>query len=559
LKTWLIRLLACIGCGCLWFLGCADFDIWPLAYMAMLPCLLAIRGVRPRRAFWWGLLAGTVASGGGFYWITHLLIRFGHLPWAVAFGLFVLMVAYQGLHFGVMAAVLRWVRDRAPGIPMTLLLPVTMVPLEMAMPFIFPWYLSITQAWVVPVIQVADLAGPLGVTFLLLVSNGMIYDVVIARLKGKPLPWRPVAAGCAIFALALIYGGIRMAQYGARWEAGPKVKIGMVQANVGITEKHVPGLREKHLEMHHVASKELQRQGAELLVWPESSYPYYFWRDMKRDWPAGTRQQVMKDLSVPLVFGVLTVGRDRKKDPHPYNTAYYMEPDGRITGQFDKNFLLIFGEYIPFLEYLPKFRKWIPASSHFQRGTEVTTFNFKDYRLGPMICYEDIIPSFGRRLAKLKPHLLVNITNDAWFGATSEPAEHMALSVYRAVELRTGLLRSVNTGISTFIDATGKVLSKTKAVDPVETPGVPPATLLGEMTMLEGGGTVYAVVGDLFGYLNLAVLVVLMVRIRKRPSVSDPSASSEPEPGKPESEPESKQPSKPAQKQRPRRKKKRKR
>ena len=548
MKIWLIRLLACVGSGCLWFLGCADFNVWPLGWLAMVPCLLAIRGVRPRRAFWLGLVAGTVASGGGFYWITHLLIRFGHLPWAVAFGLFVLMVAYQGLHFAVMAAVLRWVRDRAPAIPMTLLLPVTMVPLEMAMPFIFPWYLSITQAWVVPVIQVADLAGPLGVSFLLLVSNGMIYDVVVARLKGQPLPWRPLAAGGTIIALALVYGGIRMAQYGSLWEAGPKVKVGLVQANVGITEKHKPGLREEHLKLHHDASVALEKQGAELLVWPESSYPFYFVRDMTRDWPEGTRQQVRKGFSAPLVFGVLTLGQDRKKDPYPYNSAYYMEPDGRITGRFDKNFLLVFGEYIPFLEYIPSFRKWFPAASHFQRGTEVTTFNFKDYRLGPMICYEDIIPSFGRRLARLKPHLLVNITNDAWFGTTSEPAEHMALSVYRAVELRTGLVRAVNTGISTFIDASGRVLSKTRSVDPVETPGVPPVTLMEEMTMLEGGGTVYTAVGDLFGYLNLAVLVGLLVWIRRK---NPGTAAEEPAPGSAQR--------RPAQRRKPRKRKKRKR
>ena len=526
MKDWLIRLLACVGSGCLWFLGCADFDIWPLAWMAMLPCLLAIRSVRPRRAFWWGWVAGTVASGGGFYWITHLLVRFGHLPWIVAFGLFVLMVAYQGLHFGIMAVVLRWVRDRAPQVPMTLLLPVTMVPLEMAMPFIFPWYLSITQAWVVPVIQVADLAGPLGVTFLLLVSNGMIYDAVVARLAGRPWPVRPLVAGGTVIALALVYGGVRMSQYGAAWDAAPKVKVGLVQANVGITQKHKPGLREAHLKLHHDASIDLERRGAELLVWPESSYPYYFLREMKRDWPTGARQQVRKGFTAPLFFGVLTLSVDRGKHPYPYNSAYFMEPDSSITGRFDKNFLLIFGEYIPFLEYIPNFRKWFPAASHFQRGTEVTTFKFKDYRLGPMICYEDIIPSFGRRLAKLRPHLLVNITNDAWFGATSEPAEHMALSVYRAVELRTGLVRAVNTGISTFVDATGRVLSKTRPVDPVITPGVPPDTLLQEMAMIEGGGTVYAAVGDLFGYLNLAACIGILIWVRRttKPPSPDPPA-----------------------------------
>ena len=510
MKTWLIRLLACVGSGCLWFLACADFDVWPLAWVAMLPCLLVIRQVTPRSAFFWGWVTGTVASGGGFYWITHLLMRFGHMHWVPAFALFALMVAYQGVHFGLMALALRWMRRRGTTLPMTLLLPVAFTPLEAIMPFIFPWYVSITQAWVVPVIQVADLAGPSGVTFLLLLSNGMLYDLVTARLQRRPWPLRPVAVGAVVIAAALVYGGVRMSQYRTRWEQGPKVKVGLVQANVGITEKHRAGLRREHLKIHHDASRKLQRDGAQLLVWPESSYPYIFWRHMQRDYADDDLRRVMRGLTVPLVFGVLTLDRDRKKEPYPYNTAYYMEPDGRITGRFDKNFLLIFGEYIPFLEHLRKFRKYVPEASHFARGHEVTTFNFGKYRLGPMICYEDIIPAFGRRLAKHRPHLLVNITNDAWFGATSEPAEHMALAVYRAVELRVGLVRSVNTGISAFIDATGKVMSKTRSVDPVETPGVPPETLMDEMTMMEGGGTVYAAVGDLFSYLNLACLLLLL-------------------------------------------------
>jgi apolipoprotein N-acyltransferase len=226
----------------------------------------------------------------------------------------------------------------------------------------------------------------------------------------------------------------------------------------------------------------------------------------------------MRGLRVPLLFGVLTVGRG---DKYPYNSAYMMEPDGRITGRFDKNYLLVFGEYIPFYEHIPSFKKWFPAASHFAHGSEVTVFPFRQYQLGPLICYEDIIPNFGRRLAPLKPNLLVNITNDAWFGATSEPAEHLALSVFRAVELRLGLIRAVNTGISAFVDATGRIYRKSPSFDPVITPGVPPLSLLDEAAMLPGGETVYAAVGDLFGYLDLtAVLVLLFLPARLLGGVS---------------------------------------
>ena len=516
MKSWLFKFLVCTGSGCLLFLACADFDIWPLAWFGFVPMLLAIREVRPGRAFFWGWLMGTVANVGGFYWINNLLIRFGHMHWAPSGALFLLMMAYQGLHWGVFAYLVCRLRRSAPGLPMTLLAPVVMTTMELLMPFIFPWYLAITQAWVVPVIQVADLAGPLGVTFLLMLGNGMIYDLIESRLWQKSWNWKPSAYGATILVAALIYGGIRMAQIDARWQEAPKVKAGVVQANIGIIEKGRAGLAAEHLKLHHVVSRKLVQQGAELLIWPESSYPYMFYRHMESDWPQGHPWRVMRDLKVPLIFGVLTRGQD-PAEKYPYNTAFMMEPDGRITGRFDKNFLLVFGEYIPFYDKIPRFKEWFPAASHFAHGTDVTTFPYKGYRLGPMICYEDIIPSFGRRLAELSPHLLVNITNDAWFGRTSEPYEHLALAVYRAVELRVGLIRSVNTGVSAFVDATGRLYEQTRSVDPVETPGASPDSLLAEVAMLPGGQTVYAAVGNLFGTLCLVCTVVLLVWFRRAP------------------------------------------
>ncbi len=507
MRAWLLKVLLCVVSGSMVFLATADFDIWPLVYFSFVPMLLVIGRESPRRAFFWGWLMGTVVHGGGFYWIITLLMRFGHIPWLPAFLIFLLLVAYQGVHFGVFAYLLRRIRIRAPHLPMTLLVPVLMTALELLMPFIFPCYLAISQAWLIPVIQIADITGPLGVTFLLMMVNGMVFDLLEARRGGRPWPVRPLVSGAVVVVLVLSYGAFRMSQFDRRWSEGPKVKVGLVQGNVGIIQKGKAGLASQHLKMHHEVSQQLIKQGAELVVWPESSYPYAFERSMERDWPAGHPFRVMNGIDVPVFLGVGTYGRG---EPYPYNSAYMMEPDGRITGRFDKNYLLIFGEYIPFYEQIPSFKKWFPAASHFSHGTEVTTFPFQKYRLGPLICYEDIIPSFTRRLAPLKPHLLVNITNDAWFGSTSEPYEHMALSVFRAVELRTGMVRAVNTGVSAFIDASGRVYNQSKSYDPVITPGVPSLGLIDQVTMMEGGHTVYAKVGDLFAYLNLAGLLFLV-------------------------------------------------
>jgi len=525
MKGWLLRAVASAGSGCLLFLACADFDIWPLGWVGFLPLLLALRmrNVTPRRAFFWGWLCGFAANAGGFYWITNLLMRFGHMHWLLALVLFMLLAAYQGLHWGVFAYIVRRTQLRLPGLPMTLLAPVTMTAMELIMPFIFPWYLAITQAWVVPVIQIAELTGPLGVTFLMMLLNGAVYDLVVARIEGRPWRWRPAAAAAGVMVVVLAFGLIRIAQIDSRREAAPKVKVGVVQANVGIVEKGRAALAPKHLKMHHDVSRQLEQQGAELLIWPESSYPYAFERSMKTDWPAGHPWRVMQGLTKPLIFGTITYTRNRGRRDYPYNTALMMEPDGKITGRFDKNYLLIFGEYIPFYEHIPWFKRVFPEASNFARGTESTVFPFRDWKIGPMICYEDIIPSFGRKLAVFEPNLLVNITNDAWFGRTSEPWEHMALSVFRAVELRVDLVRAVNTGISVFIDANGRVGKHTESCDPVITPGVPPVGLLGEVAMLPGGGTLYAYFGDWLGYLGLVRVVALVLwRRRDRESRSGP-------------------------------------
>jgi apolipoprotein N-acyltransferase len=147
-------------------------------------------------------------------------------------------------------------------------------------------------------------------------------------------------------------------------------------------------------------------------------------------------------------------------------------------------------------------KKVLPeAAGHFARGAGVTVLPFrapdgKDYRIAPMVCYEDIFPRFGRRLAGLRPHLMINVTNDTWFGDTSEPWQHLALSVFRAVEVRTSMVRAVNTGVSVAVDSTGKITRKTYAVDPKENPRGADR-MLAPVALVEGGGTVYAAIGDL--------------------------------------------------------------
>ncbi|MEO6951943.1 MAG: apolipoprotein N-acyltransferase [Polyangia bacterium] len=506
-KTWQKAAL-CVLSGTLYFLACASFDIWPLAWFAGVPLLWVTQHVSTKKPWVWGLLGGFVANAGGFYWLVGFMGRFGHLPIFASIPIFALMVTYQGITFAIWAHVTRRLTDRL-ALPVTLVAPLVWVAAELCVPYVFPWYLAITQAWVPPAIQIAELTGPLGVSFLLVLSSAALYELATVRAV------RRAAIAFSIIAATVVFGFVRIHEVQARRAAAPKLKVGVVQANIGIHEKWRPELGETQLETHQKLSAQLEQRGANLIVWPESSYPYFFVRDQTQDWPLDTERHVQRGFHTPVLFGSLTLSRTTK---YPYNTALLLDANGQLRGSFDKTILMVFGEYIPFYEQLRFIKDLIPATSNFARGTEVATFPVQwtrdgqkhDAKVAPMICYEDIFPSFGRRIAKLGPNLLINITNDAWFGNTSEPWEHMALSVYRAIELRTDLVRAVNTGVSAFIDATGKVYAKTHAVDPDEGEQAP-MTLLEDVAILQPS-TLYATLGEWFGSACLLIVVALSLR-----------------------------------------------
>ncbi|HRE89727.1 MAG TPA: apolipoprotein N-acyltransferase, partial [Myxococcota bacterium] len=174
---------------------------------------------------------------------------------------------------------------------------------------------------------------------------------------------------------------------------------------------------------------------------------------------------------------------------------------------YDKHMLVPFGEFMPFGDTFPKLYQMFPQAGDFTAGSEVKVFEHLGHKIGIMICYEDIMAEFTGKLAELEPNVIINVTNDAWFGRTAEPWLHLALSVFRAVENRLALVRSTNTGISTFIDATGRLESTTR-IDDAE-------VLIGDVALLPGG-TLYAAIGNLFVWLLLAGLVAEWFVFRRR-------------------------------------------
>jgi apolipoprotein N-acyltransferase len=505
--------------GCLWFLACTPFDLSVLAWVAAVPMLLAIdRAPSFTGAVLLGWWAGVVETAGGFYWLIDTTQRFTDFPWIAAAGVFLLFCAARGIIFLLFSGMVYWIRRRlragggrgAP--PMVLLAPLGMAFCEFVVPQIFPCGQWITQAWHPLVIQVAELTGPYGVTALLMMVNGALYDL----LSKDRAAARSAIAAAVVLAAALGFGAVRMRQVDDLIAHAPRLNIGLVQPNFAYTAdgefSREEALRE--LSALQEQSRRLVGSGAELVVWSEGSYPVALPRDFSIDFPADSLAMIRRGFDTPVIIGANTFepGQDEA-----FNSALLLDRAGHAAGRYDKVKLLAFGEYIPGIDLFPWLRNLLPAGTgRFKAGAGPGIMSLKaeqggTWRLGPLICYEDLLPGFISDVGKSHPDILVNLTSDQWFGANTEPWEHFALSVFATIELRVALARSVNSGISALIDPNGRVLEKTYANDPYRDPRGSDGLLVSAPKM-QGGHTLFAVCGSWFPCLCAVAMLILAVR-----------------------------------------------
>jgi apolipoprotein N-acyltransferase len=495
--------------GCLWFLAVTPFDFSAFAWIAAVPMLFAVdRAPTFKQALFLGWWAGVVETGGGFYWLIDVMQRFADFPWWAAALVFLLFCAARAVIFLLFSAIVRAIRHRR-SIPMTVLAPLAMVGSEFVVPQLFPCGQWISQAWHPLVIQIAEVTGPLGVTALLMMVNGALHDLAVDGGAGL----RPALAAGALTAAILVFGVVRMREVDETIDRAPRLNVGLVQPNFAYTVDGELSREEaiRQLTALQSQSRRLQHDGAQLIVWSEGSYPVALPRDFTADLAPESLGMIRRGFSVPVVVGAEMY--DASHD-EAFNSAIILDADGRATGRYDKVRLLAFGEYIPGIETFPWLRKFLPAGTgRFTagKGPAVLPFSARGnqaWKLGPVICYEDILQGFLRRVGQLHPDLLVNLTSDSWFGAGAEPWEHLALSVFASVELRVSMVRAVNSGVSALIDPNGRLVKKTYADDPYRNPHAEDGVLVA-VPMMSGGHTAYAAAGNLFAYLCIAATVIL--------------------------------------------------
>lgn len=447
-----------------------------------------------RRALLVGWLAGAICNAIALYWIVGLLQAFAHFPLVAAIPVATLLFIAQGLVLGIATAI-AWSAARC-GAALWLALPAAIVATFTLAPFLFPWRLASSSIGILTWAQVAELGGTPLLDALMVLTGTAAYEAMRRRRKLVAA----LAAGLVV--VPIVFGLVRLGSVTRSRDAAPTIRVGVVQPNIGIFDKHDPRFHPMHLQLLQDMSVALERRGAELIVWPESAYPFPFPRGVQRDL-RGRLAIRRADMHTSLLVGAIT----RASRCDRWNSAIALDRDGRITGVSDKVELLAFGETVPLWDVLPPLQSMFPCPG-IRAAAHPEVVALDGTRLGVLNCYEDVLAEHGRTLALREPELLVNVTNDAWFGQTREPHLHQLVARYRAIETRRDLVRVVNTGVSAHIASTGATLYETETW--VQTSFVADAKRL-------SGDTLWVRIGDTTTPAAYAFLLAwLLVGLRRR-------------------------------------------
>jgi apolipoprotein N-acyltransferase len=489
------------------------FEISWLAWFAVVPLFVALRNLSLKNSFYIGLFAGLVHYLSLLYWLNGTMSAYGHLPFYVSIPVLFLLSFYLALYIAFFSMAVTCLCST----PFSFLCisPLIWVSLEYIRSFLFtgfPWELiGYSQFNMLHIIQISDLFGVYGVSLCIVLSNAVAFLIYLFLTnkywQGKKVQTKLAAGAMAAIVVILgavfVYGKWRINNIHELAVMSPSSKITIVQGNIDQAIKWDPALQTSStMKYIHLSSlsKDLHPN---LVVWPETATPFYFTHDI--------------ELSKLVLTGIHEIGADfligspaftlKNNKIEYYNSAFLVDAAGNVEGRYDKTHLVPFGEYVPMKKWLPFVNKMVEAVGDFDTGEKGQTIRWQKSRIGILICYEIIFPALSRAMVQNHASLLVNITNDAWYGRSSAPYQHFSMSVFRAVENRRSLVRAANTGISGFIEPSGRVIETTQIFkEAVITQKVP-------LLQIE---TLYSRFGDVFAMacLGLSVFFIILRFLR---------------------------------------------
>lgn len=441
--------------ACFLMLATPPFNFFFFAFFALPLALLSLRSTD--RPMLYGFLFGLFYNAMSMYWITYVLSKYGNIPYILSFFLFLLLIAYLSLYQGIFFFFFKKYNRFFNALISPLIFSFLWVLLEfIRSKFLtgFPWMLiGYTQYNFLPLIQISSILGIYSVSFIVVFVNLSIY-AIFSRDRFR---FFPVVISIVIISILFFWGSKRIDQIKNQNLSRTKLNVLLIQGNIDQSQKWEKDLQKTIILKHLRMTKENIDQETNLIVWSETAMPFIYGAD-KEITEFFKKESV--DLGIPIISGFVGYKWDDKGNPKLTNSAgiFYK---GELVERYDKVHLVPFGEYVPMQNILFFVNKLVSAAGDFVSGEKIKTCSFNDLSYGIMICYESIFPEISRTMSKEGAKVLVNITNDAWFGNSPAPYQHFAMSIFRAVENRKYLIRVANTGISGIITPWGEVLSKT--------------------------------------------------------------------------------------------------
>ena len=470
--------------GILYFVASPPYGLWPLAWVAMVPLWIAVgRAPRARDAARAGFAAGFVACFGAYFWIADTAHRFWEVPWAFAILLLAIFATIAELHFTAFALLLWWLRRRLGRAPAALSAAV-FVACEVLVPRIFPDKLGHSQIGAGALSFAVALVGTHGLSFLLAWTA-----FALARFTPRHLAdWRdirPVTRArraielvlCVAAALALTGWGVARRSTVERTVPERELDVAIVQPNIGDPEEIAAILGSVTAAIDstvgaYIAGSQATFAAAgspDVVVWPETAVPA-----VPRPRILDRLVSLTDEIDADLIFGSYKTDRRADGSWRFFNAAYHMDATGRVRAEYAKHKLLLFGEYVPLSNRFPQLLEILPSPGEFTPGPGPQVFDVDGVALTPLICYELLFPRVVRAALRQGGTVIVNLTNDYWFGRHSEPYQHLALTRMCALEIGRPIVRATNTGISALIGADGEVRAQTGLWEPAILRGVLP-------------------------------------------------------------------------------------
>ena len=472
-----------------------------LAWFALVPLLASLHHAQNNsQALGFGLISGILFFFCSIHWLTHV----STLGWLIA----TLMESVYIMIFAWLAYV--GIKSSKPVIFKVLWIALAWTLTEFLrseMPvFGFGWnLLAYSQSSYVTLIQFANVLGAYGLGFLIALVNASLFYAWFERKNRK-----------AVFGLMAVIVCVLTGLWGYGKQTleksfNPKeyLRVSVVQGNIPQSVKWELMAKEKILEIDEKLTRLAALEQTDLIIWPEAAFPGYFNRDLQ----AERISRLAEEIRTPLLLG----GLEWESEKESYNSAYFLKKDGAFGQRYDKLRLVPFGEYVPLKSIFGGLKPVADALgiSDFNAGTAPVIFRWsrEEWPFGVLICFEDVFSDLARDLADHGAKFLVVITNDAWFGKTGAPYQHLQASIFRAVENGMSVVRAANTGVSAFVSHQGRVLATVKDAKGEET------FVMGQKTLdlpLVADPTLFRRGGYFFPYFSAGLFLILVMTRSKR-------------------------------------------